>query len=336
MDKKTLKKFHHVLSNHRELILEWLNEESIPKDVHLGKNTTSDVYQVLTDIKQALDKMDSGEFGKCKVCDGEVETERLELDYTTDICLDHYTKEQIRALEADLELAGRVQRELLPCCFPELPKIDIAIHAESARVVGGDYYDFFVNKDGAQGFVIADVMGKGLPASLLMANLQASLRILGPQYQSPHHILNRLNELFRNNLTLIRFISIFIGIIDTQSQILTFSNAGHHPPILWNNNKGNIQLLEPTGPAIGLTHDGSFQSSTIDLGSKDLILLYTDGLIELRNEEGLEFGEKRLVNFVKTHPKESAVSFIHDLQTTIKKYTKKLHDDLSVIVLRIK
>ena len=334
MDKKILKRFHHALSNHREMILELLRDDSAPKNVYLGGKSTDDVYKVLTDIKKALEKMDSGEFGKCTVCNGEVETELLEFDYTSNICLEHYSEEQIRALETDLELASKVQRQLLPCCLPNLSKIDIAVHTESVRIVGGDYYDFFVNKHGDQGFIIADVMGKGLPASLLMANLQASLRILGPQYLSPHHILNRLNNLFRNNLKLIRFISIFIGIIDTHSQRLTFSNAGHHPPILWKNSEGTIQLLNPNGPAIGLAHDGNFKSNSINWESKDLMLLYTDGLIELRNEEGIEFGETRLVNFVKTHPKESATSFIQDLQTTIKKYTKKLHDDLSVIALR--
>ncbi len=335
MDKKTLKRFHHALSSHREMILELLKDDSTSKNVYLGGKSTDDVYKVLSDIKKALEKMHSGEFGRCSVCNGEVETELLEFDYTSDICLEHYSEEQIHALETDLELASKVQRQLLPCCLPNSPKIDIAVHTESVRIVGGDYYDFFLNKDGNQGFVIADVMGKGLPASLLMANLQASLRILGPQYHSPHHILDRLNNLFRNNLKLIRFISIFIGIIDIHGQSLTFSNAGHHPPILWKNKEETVQLLNPNGPAIGLTHDGNFKSNSIDWESKDLMLLYTDGLIELRNEEGLEFGETRLVNFVKTHPKESAISFIHDLKTTIKSYTKKLHDDLSVVVMRI-
>jgi serine phosphatase RsbU (regulator of sigma subunit) len=285
MDQKSLKKFQETLSTHRDLILEWLNQDSHHQKTHLAARSTEDVAHLLSELKTALDKIEDKKFGKCEVCDGDIEEERLELDYTTSVCLDHFSEKQIRALEEDMELAGRVQRQLLPCCFPEIPELEIAAHTQSAGIVGGDYYDFFINKDGCQGLAIADVMGKGFPASLLMANLQASLRILGPEYRTPGEIVSRLNDLFRNNLKLIRFISLFLGIIDIENQTLKYCNSGHHPPILWNELSGKIMLLQPTAPAIGLITNGRFKSGVIPYHSGDLLLLYTDGVIEARNAQ---------------------------------------------------
>ena len=336
MDQKTLEKFQNALSNHRDILLQWLNEDSASKDIPFGGKSVNEVDHILSDLKNALTRIDEGTFGNCEMCGGEIEKERLELDYTTHVCLDHYTSEQIRALETDLELARRVQKQLLPCCLPELPNIEIAVHAASARIVGGDYYDFFTSKDGHQGFVIADVMGKGLTASLLMSNLQASLRLLGPEYETPKQILARLDELFRNNLKLIRFISIFIGIIDTKNKILNYSNAGHHPPILWNNTKKKIRMLFPTEPAIGLTKDPDFQSKTIQMASGDILLLYTDGLIESRNSYGEEFGESRLVEFTIKHSNKDVTEFLDELRLTAEKHTREFQDDLSLMIIKIR
>jgi sigma-B regulation protein RsbU (phosphoserine phosphatase) len=336
LDQKTLKNFQNALSIHCNTLLKWLNEDSCSKDIPLGGKSIHEVDHILSDLKNALTRIEGGIFGSCEICGGEVEKERLEFDYTTHICLDHYTPEQIRALETDLELAGRVQKQLLPCCLPELPGIEIAVHAASARIVGGDYYDFFTSKDEHQGFVIADVMGKGLPASLLMSNLQASLRLLGPEYENPKHILARLNELFRNNLKLIRFISIFIGTIDTENKILNYSNAGHHPPILWHNTRKKIRMLFPTEPAIGLTKNLDFQSKTIRMASGDILLLYTDGLIESRSSDGEEFGESRLVEFVIKHSNKSVTEFLDELRLEVEKHARELHDDLSLMIIKIR
>lgn len=129
-------------------------------------------------------------------------------------------------------------------------------------------------------------MGKGLPASMLMSNLQASLRILGPEKNELHDVATRLNELFRFNLKLIRFISIFLGAVDKENRLIYYRNAGHHPPFLWNNSLQKVQLLNPTGPAIGLIPNAKFKSESIPFYSGDLLLLYTDGLVEARSSSG--------------------------------------------------
>ncbi len=336
MDDTTLERFRHTLTKHRDTLLEWINTDSHHKDVHLGGANSKDVFQVITELKDALKRIDSGEFGQCKECNGEVAPERLELDFTTCVCLDHYSEDQIHALENDLELAAKVQHQLLPGYIPSLPGIQIALHAEPARIVGGDYYDFFqYNSGNAQGIALADVMGKGLPASILMSNLQASLRILGPEHDELHALAVRLNELFRYNLTLIRFITIFLVKLDADAGILHYCNAGHNPPLWWQAASGSIRWLKPTGPAIGLTHDPQYTSKTLHLDSGDLLLLYTDGLIEARNPNGEEFGEQRLASYVKDHINEPGDDFLTGLQKAAKKFAGRFHDDITLLVINI-
>ncbi|UCE08507.1 MAG: hypothetical protein JSW07_10990, partial [bacterium] len=115
MNKETLDRFRHALTKHRDTLLEWIDTDSYYKSLHLGGAKSKEVFQIISELKGALERIDSGEFGKCKECNDEVETERLELDFTSCVCLGHYSEDQIRTLENDLELAAKVQRQLLPC-----------------------------------------------------------------------------------------------------------------------------------------------------------------------------------------------------------------------------
>ncbi len=335
MTDEALSKFRHALTTHRDELLEWLDSESPQKDVCLGDAAIKDVLEVVSEIKDALQCIENKRFGACKVCHEDVETERLELDYTTQICLDHYSQAQLRDLEGDLELAAKVQKELLPCCIPALPGIQISAHTNTARIVGGDYYDFFVFKEGAHGIALADVMGKGLPASMLMSNLQASLRILGPESDELHTLAGRLNDLFCHNLRLIKFISLFLAKIDMDNRILQYCNAGHHPAIWWEAAPGIIQLLNPTGPAIGLTKNPSFTSKELRFHSEDLFVFYTDGLVEARNSEGEEFGEDRLADFVKIHHDADSDLILEQLLNNVEKFATTFHDDVTTLLVKI-
>jgi sigma-B regulation protein RsbU (phosphoserine phosphatase) len=338
MEDNTLEQFRKNLTHHRDALVEWYNSDSSEKNIHLGGAAVDEVLQVISKLDEALRRIDRGKFGKCEECsdDGEVETERLEIDFTTCVCIDHYSETQIRALERDLELAAKVQRQLLPRYVPALAGIEISAHTEPARIVSGDYYDFFLCQDGLQGVAVADVMGKGLGASMLMSNLQASLRILGPEYGQPHQLLSRLNELFRYNLKLIRFISIFLARIDVEKNVFQYSNAGHHPPLWWDVSSKSIRWLSPTGPAIGLFHQPEYRSEMLQFSSGDLFLLYTDGLVEARNVSGEEFGEQRLAEFVKENHQQSADDFSLKLREALKRFSGKLQDDMTMLVIKIR
>lgn len=338
MEDKTLEQFRKSLTHHRDALLQWHNSDSRDKNIHLGGAGVDEVLQVISQLDNALKRIDKGNFGKCEQCtdNSDVEIERLEMDYTTCVCISHYSERQIQALERDLELAAKVQKQLLPRCVPALPGIDIAAHTEPARIVSGDYYDFFLCRDGLQGVAVADVMGKGLGASMLMSNLQASLRILGPEYGQPHQLLSRLNELFRYNLKLIRFISIFLARIDVEKNVFQYSNAGHHPPLWWDVSSKSIRWLSPTGPAIGLFHQPEYRSEMLQFSSGDLLLLYTDGLVEARNASNEEFGEQRLAEFVKENYQQNADDFSLKLRETLKRFSGKLQDDMTMLVIKIR
>ena len=334
MEDKVLEKFRSSLVNHRDELIQWINDSGGEKDIHLGGTSVNEVLKVVSELKETLEKMDQGSFGRCDVCHEDVDPSRLEMDYTASVCLEHLNEAQRRSLERDLELAGKVQRQLLACCKPYLPGVQISFYSKPAQVVGGDYYDFFGYPDGSQGFVIADVMGKGLSASMLMSNLQASLRIIGPEHDDPAKIARRLNDLFLRNLKLIRFISIFIGILEPKRRTLRYCNAGHHSPLLRESSSGEIRALTPTGPAIGLSPDPEYTSETIAVNPEDFLLLYTDGVVENRNHKDEEFGEEQLKRFLEESHSKTADDFIPALLEKTRTYQSGAPDDVTLMALK--
>ncbi len=335
MDGQTLDRFRRALNDNRDTLLQWLESEPDRKNVHLDGEDESKVLQMISELKIALENIEHGDFGKCTVCGDDVNTELLEYDFTSSMCLSHYSEEQMRTLQRELELVSQVHRDLLPCKTPSLPGIEIAAHTESARIVGGDYYDFFDCRDHTQGIAIADVMDKGLPASMLMANLQASLRILGPEAETLDCLAERLNRLFRRNLNLIKFISIFLGAIDVRSKTLMYCNAGHHPPLWWQASSKSVKWLAPTGPALGLTADPRFGSQSIQIAAGDVLLFYTDGLVEA-GSNGEQFGEERLRNYVQNNMRQSPEAMVKGLLSTARQFAGRFTDDVTLMAVRIK
>lgn len=335
MEKNILDRFRDSVKAHRDSLLELLSINSPSKNLCLGNCGVDEVSNIIQEHNGVLERIDQGEFGKCAECDGEVEIDRLELDFSTQVCLDHYSDTQLKVLERDLELAAKVQKQLLPQELPILPGIQIAAHSEPAHIVSGDYFDFYEYPDNSQGIAVADVMGKGLPASMLMSKLQACLRILGPENNELPSLATRLNELLRYNLTLIRFISLFLIRLDLKVKKLHYCNAGHNPGIWWDTDTSSIQLLKPTGPAIGLSHTAEFSSKNIQLNSGDLIVIYTDGIVEARDDNSEEFGQQRLENFVKENKDKSAKEFLSDFRKSFKEFTKNIQDDITILVLKV-
>jgi len=334
MNEQALNQFHEYIVKHRDVLQEMLTKDDAESKKLLKDASVQQIIAVMDEFKGLLEKIEHKNYGTCVVCQGEVELERLEQDCTTNVCLDCYSEEQLRELERDLELAAKVQKQLLPTCVPSVEGIEFAVRYESAQAVGGDYYDFFTLKNGQQGFVIGDVMGKGLAASMLMSNLQASLRILGPDYDRLENLARHLNRLFRYNLKLIRFISLFLGAADLQKRKLHYCNAGHHAPLFWDTLKREIRWLTPTAPAIGLIAEPEFGLNTIRFNPGDMLLLYTDGLIEARNQKNLEFGEKRLSAFMQENHRLTAEKFLEMLWKSVKDFTIQPIDDTTLMVLK--
>jgi sigma-B regulation protein RsbU (phosphoserine phosphatase) len=335
VEEEKLQRIRRALTLHRDTLLEWIDTDSTPKDICCTGTSNSDVMQMISELEDALGRIERGDFGRCEECGGEVESEHLELDFTACVCLDHYDNAQLRTLERELEHAARVQRHLLPRAVPEISGLQIAARAESAGILGGDYYDFFQCSRGTYGMVVADVMGNGLPASMLMSNLQAAVRILGPQQPDPGMLAASLNKVFRYNVKLTGFISVFMAEIDMQRRTLSYCNAGHHPPIHWQAGSAAISWLAPTGPAIGLAPNPRFATGTLPLNEGDLLLFYTDGLVEARNSRGEEFSEERLASYVSGAIDRNPDALVTGLREEAKSFAGAFHDDVTLLAIKV-
>ena len=177
----------------RRYLGEWLRSVPVGRRQRLLGPADEQAVQISLQVIDAnLAKAAEGTLGLCRVCHDYVDTRLLEMDYTACVCLDHFSDQERRRLEAELELSQTVQKALLPQHMPAIPGLDLAVFSRPAQIVGGDYFDFFRFRDGAHGLAIADVAGHGVAAGLLMASLQTALRTLVPESDSPADVLQRL------------------------------------------------------------------------------------------------------------------------------------------------
>jgi phosphoserine phosphatase RsbU/P len=287
-------------------------------------------------LDTALQKAEENTLGLCDVCHDYIEQSRLEMDYTASVCLDHLTREERSLIENDLELSQKVQRALLPHNVPEVRGLEIAAFSQPARIVGGDYFDFVRMKDGSHAIVIADVMGKGMPASMLMASLQASLRILAPENAEPADVVARLNHLFNHNIRLTKFVTLFLARYDERSHVLTYCNAGHNPPLV-HRADGSIEALLPTGAAIGLIEQTDFSQKTITLHPGDRMMLYTDGVVESMDGNQQMFGQERLERLLRENATAPVQNMIGSLKEQLQRFSgvSTPVDDTTVIAIGV-
>ncbi len=202
------------------------------------------------------------------------------------------TEREKEALERDLKIARDVQQQLLPRGAPSFEGLELAGICIPAVGIGGDYFDFLPRDDRRIGLVIADVSGKGIPAALLMAGLQASLRSLGLSTDDPAKLNAGLNNMMFAQSSSSRYATLFQAVYDARTRRLVYSNAGHHPALVL---RGSERIeLGGGGFPIGMFEDARYERSECDLRPGDLIALYTDGVVELTNRRGEEFGVERL------------------------------------------
>lgn len=300
----------------------------------VGEQAVNNELSLLNTVMQ---KAENQTLGICEVCGGDVDTSRLEMDYTASVCIEHLSSEERSRLENDLELSAKVQKALLPNVLPKIQNVEVAAFSQPARIVGGDYFDFLRCKDGAHALVIADVMGKGMPASMLMASLQASLRIIAPESNEPADIVSRLNHLFCHNIRLTNFVTLFLAKFDETTRTLMYCNAGHNPPLIQRNN-GAVEYMNPTGAAIGLVEQTAFEQGQFKLEAGDRVLLYTDGVVESFSPEKEIFGEERLEEYFRSSAGKSSQQIINGLKEILRTFTGNAApaDDTTIIALSVK
>jgi sigma-B regulation protein RsbU (phosphoserine phosphatase) len=341
MESKVFENIRGNLLEKRQNLMGWLRTTPTRKrQVRLGPANEEAVQAHLQVIDSALEKTATKTLGRCIVCHDYIDTDLLEMDYTACVCIDHLSVEERRSLEYELELSQTVQRALLPQQVPEIPGLELAAFSRPAQIVGGDYFDFFQFRDGAHGLAIADVAGKGMSASLLMASVQAGLRTLVPANESPVEVLQYLNHLFCHNIHFTTFVTLFLGCFDQATRTLTYSSAGHNPPLIFRNQENAqdpISWLQPTGAAIGLIEESQFRAESVSLLPGDILLLYTDGVTEAANLQGEQFGTERLGAFVRQESSLPAKDLVRALRGVLQEFTggQPLADDTTIIACKI-
>ncbi len=240
-----------------------------------------------------------------------------------------------RRLEEELNLAQKIQQDLLPKDIPLLKGFDIAAVNIPSRQVGGDYFDLISVSENRLGVAVGDVSGKGAGAALLMANLQAFLRALVQDKPPIKDMLFRLNNLVHKNTALDRFITFFYGELDIGTGTFEFSNAGHNPPYCVHPG-GRISELSTGGIVLGMMPDAAYEIGRIDTASFDRILLYTDGVTEALNKSNEEFGERRLKKFIQNEEKSTSKELIDRLVAAVKQFSGNAvqSDDMTIVAIK--
>jgi sigma-B regulation protein RsbU (phosphoserine phosphatase) len=239
-------------------------------------------------------------------------------------------------LEDELLIAREIQKGLLPSRLPEIPNFEIAATNISSKQVGGDYYDAISLGNSRYVIAIGDVSGKGTPASLLMANIQASIRALVPFDISMSELTKRVNDLMYENTSSDRFVTFFWGLLDAEKKGLTYVNAGHNHPYLVRSD-GRMERLEKGGMILGIMSTLiPYEEETVYFNPGDSLVLFTDGVSEAMNKSAEEYGEPRLENVLQNTRERSAQEILDAIHQDVKKHTSDFpqSDDITLLVLR--
>ncbi len=261
------------------------------------------------------------------------------------------TKKKHENVDREISTGAEIQSQLLPDYCPTIHGIDLAAHCRPALQLGGDYYDFMCLKTNISekrkeksrwAFVIGDVMGKGIPAGLLMTMLRGMLRAEVLTGLPPDRILHDLNQLAINDLDQShRFVTLFYSDYDPRTRKLRFANAAHNPPLLWKSSDQKIIRLDAKGFVLGLQKDAEYHCGEIKLNQNDLVLYYTDGVIDTSNTLGQRFDEERLIKTLTKLCKQSYTSqeILNKIFKKLDDFTgqnRHLEDDASMVIFQLK
>jgi len=244
-------------------------------------------------------------------------------------------RQRLALEQRELDEARRIQRKLLPTTLPQLEGWELATSWQPAGGVGGDCFDAISFRPGRLGVSIADVVGKGIPAALLMSNLQAAVRAFATEAAQPAELCHQVNRILCGHIAEGRFISFFYCVIDNDEGTLTFANAGHYPPILVRAD-GTVERLATGGPVLGVFPDGSYEQGQVAIQSGDRLVLYTDGITDARPSETVDddFGEERLIDLVVAERTCSAPALQSRLAEAVAAFSGgHFQDDATLIVM---
>lgn len=248
--------------------------------------------------------------------------------------------DQLVSVRRDLSLATRIQQSIVPHVFPPFPdQTAFEIYAEmnTAKEVGGDFYDFFMLDDGHLGFVVGDVSGKGVPAAIFMAMSRTLLKSVATQLRDPGECLVRVNDLLIQENRASMFVTIFYGILNTRTGEISFSNGGHNPPCRMKD--AEVSMVEMIGgPFVGAVPGLQFESGTMTLDPGEVLFVYTDGVPEANDREANLFGDERMIESLKTSYNKPLDHIIKSMFDSIDRFAggADQSDDITMLALTFK
>jgi serine phosphatase RsbU (regulator of sigma subunit) len=240
-----------------------------------------------------------------------------------------------RLMARDLSQAASIQAGLVPSRPPVVQGLDVSGSMTACRTVGGDYYDFFEYEGGRLGVVLADVAGKGLPAALVMTNLQAQVRLL---FDEPGDLAGRVGRLDQSVAASVpdnKFISMFFGRIDPTGDELVYCNAGHNPPILVRAD-GSVEFLEGGGTVLGMLPELGYETRRVPMRAGDLVMVFSDGVTEATDTADEEYGQDRLVDLLREHRTDDAATLVVRVTEAIREWAAGAPpaDDVTMVIAR--
>lgn len=258
-----------------------------------------------------------------------------EVSFTIEKALLHEALLTQRKMESELEVARQVQLSLLPAHAPRLEGFDVAAVSFPAAGVGGDYYDFIPFPENNIGLVVADVVGKGMSAALIMASFRAFLRAQIRNDYAIATIFRKINNLLKEGLDDNRFVTAVYGVLDVTHRVLTYCNAGHHPPLVVHPD-GGVSQLSRGGVVMGIFQGSDYKESRKQLRPGDILILYTDGLVEAFNESEQQYGVERLLRTVQANRPATAEQICSAILTDVESHCHEtaLQDDLTLVVVK--
>jgi len=246
---------------------------------------------------------------------------------------------QEQRIKQELRIARDVQQSFLPVETPRLKNLDLAAICKPAYETGGDYYDFIQLDDHRIAVTIGDVSGKGIQAAFYMTFIKGILHSLCREFDSPAEILKKVNRLFYDNAQRGTFISLVYGIIDLNKRTFCFARAGHNPILKVGGTNANVEELKPKGIGIGLSKDRfdeNLEEVELSIEDNNVLVLYTDGIVEAMSESENFYGTKRLNTMIKRNARKSAKEMLDLLAQDVRSFTGKAkqHDDMTIMVMK--
>jgi len=238
-------------------------------------------------------------------------------------------------MERELQLARDIQKTFLPDHLPVLPGWDIDIRWQPARQVAGDFYDYFLLRQNELGFVIADVADKGMPAALFMTLIRTLIRAAAKDHPSPAAVLKQVNDLLFPDAKNGMFVTVFYAVINLESGLITYANAGHNPPVICTLQSNSLNELTRTSVALGIFDDIEVRETSVTLKSGDWIFFYTDGVTEAFSLGEEMFGVKRLYDLLKGIYYTSSKAILDNVEKSVQEFIKgtDLSDDITLAVI---